>query len=66
MKLLEELRDEDALDGVGYSEQDIDVLIAELESDVADADASPGRNLRRHERFDRLEKALNRLTGSKA
>lgn len=34
----------------------------ELKSDVADDDASPGRNLRRHERFERLEKALNRLS----
>lgn len=34
----------------------------ELKSDVVDDDASPGRNLRRHERFDRLEKALNRLS----
>ena len=34
----------------------------ELKSDVVDDDASPSRNLRRHERFDRLEKALNRLS----
>ncbi len=34
----------------------------ELKTDVADDDASPGRNLRRHERFDRLEQALNRLS----
>ena len=34
----------------------------ELKSDVADDDASPSRNLRRHERFDRLEQALNRLS----
>ncbi len=34
----------------------------ELKTDVADDDASPGRNLRRHERFERLEKALNRLS----
>lgn len=33
-KLLEELRAEDALDGVGYSESDIDDLLAELEGDV--------------------------------
>src|SRR5882762_4268483 len=31
-KLLEELRSEDALDGVGYSPQDIDALLAELEN----------------------------------
>jgi len=31
-KLLEELRAEDALEGTGYSDQDIDTLIAELEA----------------------------------
>jgi hypothetical protein len=31
-KVLEELRAEDALDGVGYSGEDIDALIAELEA----------------------------------
>ena len=37
-------------------------IYLELKSDVVDDDASPSRNLRRHERFDRLEQALNRLS----
>ena len=41
-KLLSELRDEDALDGVGYSEADIDALLDELTDDEpADVD-DPG------------------------
>ena len=41
-KLLSELRDEDALDGVGYSEADIDALLDELSDDEpADVD-DPG------------------------
>src|SRR5688572_1312112 len=38
-KLLEELRSEDALDGVGYSPQDLDELIAELQA--ANPDGNP-------------------------
>ena len=34
VKLLEELRAEDALDGTGYSESDIDDLLADLEQDI--------------------------------
>ena len=34
-KLLKELRAQDALDGVGYSESDIDELLAELEDELA-------------------------------
>jgi len=43
-RLLSELREADALDGVGYSDDDIDSLLAELEDDVpADLDdAGPG------------------------
>jgi DNA modification methylase len=33
-KILEELRTEDALDGVGYSSQDIDKLLDELKADI--------------------------------
>jgi DNA modification methylase len=38
VKLLEELRTEDALDGVGFSDEDIDTLIAELEEDIPPTD----------------------------
>ena len=40
-KLLQELRTEDALDGVGYSEEDIDALLADIEDDLGDVD-DPG------------------------
>lgn len=33
----------------------------ELNRDLAHSDTSPSTNLRRHERFDRLEEAINRL-----
>ena len=36
--LLEELRTEDALDGVGFNDDDIDVLLAELEEDLPPTD----------------------------
>ena len=38
VKLLEELRTEDALDGVGFSDEDIDVLLAELEEQLPPSD----------------------------
>ena len=38
VKLLEELRTEDALDGVGFSDTDIDVLLAELEEQLPPSD----------------------------
>jgi DNA modification methylase len=42
-KLLEELRAEDALDGVGFSNEEIDELLADLEEDLAPADVDdPG------------------------
>ncbi len=44
-QLLEQLRAEDALDGVGYSEEDIDALLAELDDDsdaAAVDDPGPG------------------------
>ncbi len=40
--LLEELRSEDALEGVGYSAEDIDELIAGLEEDLAEEVDDPG------------------------
>ena len=42
VKILQELRAEDALDGVGYSPEDIDSLIAELERDIEQDVDDPG------------------------
>ena len=41
-KLLQELKAEDALDGVGYSDEDIDTLLKELEEDVETELDDPG------------------------
>ncbi|MCB9833804.1 MAG: DNA modification methylase [Planctomycetes bacterium] len=41
-QLLKELRDEDALDGTGYDDDDLDALIAELEDEIENDLDDPG------------------------